>query len=264
MNVWCRARRLLAVLVVTAGCAQADMVEMAVTRDATIYSDVSALPLANGSGQYLFAGVNGPNNDGNVRRAMLYFDVLGVLPVGALVTSATLRVTVDRVPFGAPASDIFLHRATAGWGEGPSDPTGLEGTGATALTGDATWTDSFLGVTAWATPGGDFDAAASASLSAGDVGAYFFAAPQMVADINAWLLNPAANLGWFMVGDETGSRNARRFISGDLGDPDAEPLLVLGFVVVPEPGVLGLVLAGVMTLVARRIRRGAGSRSSWR
>jgi hypothetical protein len=247
--------RLVVLVLAVCGVAplRADVAEVFVSSDATLYSDLPAGSLANGSGQYFFAGVNGPNNDQNIRRALLMFDLTALIPPGALVTSATLRVTVDRVPTGAGPSDFTLHAASSGWGEGPSDPTGLEGTGTTAGPGDATWTEAFFGSTPWVLAGGDFAPTASAVQSIGGVGEYLFTGPGLLADVQGWVNDPGGNFGWFLLGDETGDRNARRFISGDLGDPDAEPLLLVGYLI-PEPSALALSLLGLALLRARRPR----------
>lgn len=234
------------------GSSAAAITEIFVTRDASIYSDASINELANGSGQYLFAGVTGENNSMSTRRALLYFDVGSVLPVGAVVTAATLRVTVEREAVGTGPSSASLHAAVSGWGEGPSDPLGSEGTGTAAQNGDATWQHAFFGGAAWTTPGGDFALSASASTTLSGLGNALFSAPGMIADINAWLAQPAVNFGWFLLVDETGQQNARRFSSRNLGDEDTAPMLTLDYYVVPEPSAMALLITAGIFLVVRR------------
>ena len=115
-----------------------------------------------------------------------------------MVTSATLRLNVDREPFGAAATEASLHTAEADWGEGSSNPIGPEGTGTSASLGDSTWTQSFHTVTDWTTDGGDFNATASDTESISGLGLVFFSSPQMMTDVQNWYDTPSQNFGWFL------------------------------------------------------------------
>ena len=62
----------------------------------------------------------------------------------------------------------------------------------------------------------------SASQSVGAVGTYTWAStPQMVADVQSWLNDPATNFGWLVKGDETTNITAKRFESSESGSPPA-------------------------------------------
>jgi hypothetical protein len=96
----------------------------------------------------------------DLRRGLLAFD-LSAVPDDAVVISATVTLFVSRT--NAVIQTVGLHRVLADWGEGDSDAPAEEGGGAAATAGDATWEYSFWEAQSWATPGGDFEAAPSAS-----------------------------------------------------------------------------------------------------
>src|SRR5919205_2968219 len=96
--------------------------------DNTIYSENNNV--SNGAGQNFFAGVT---NRGAIRRALLRFD-LSAIPAGAVVSSATLNLYVNRK--AAASQGIRIHKLTKDWGEGTSDATANEGRGAAATTND--------------------------------------------------------------------------------------------------------------------------------
>ena len=88
------------------------------------------------------------------------------------------------------------------------------------------------------TPGGqsgtDFVAAASGSLAIDDPGAYTVSAkPGMIADVAAWLANPAQNFGWILRGrPPVAAGSAKRIASREGGA--AAPQLTVEFTV-PAP-----------------------------
>ena len=41
----------------------------------------------------------------------------------------------------------------------------------------------------------------------------------MVADVQSWLVNPASNFGWLVLGDESGSGTAKRFDTRESASP---------------------------------------------
>src|SRR5437870_4427463 len=65
--------------------------------DNTIYQDNT--DNSNGAGQNLFAGNTGATSGNSPRRALLKFD-LSTIPAGALVTSASLSLVVNRTQAG--------------------------------------------------------------------------------------------------------------------------------------------------------------------
>jgi hypothetical protein len=120
-------------------------------------------------------------------------------------------------------------RARTGAGAG-SDAIGNEGRGAPALPGDVTWTHRFHEGEAWDNEGGDFVEAPSASLDVGRIGAYTFGSTQgMIADVQAWLDDPASNFGWLLKGDETRAKTAKRFDSRENIEEANRPVLVVPY-----------------------------------
>ena len=212
-------------------------------RDTTIYQDVDN---ANGAGTYLFAGNSAV---GESRRALLAFDTSNI-PLGAVITDASLQLRVSRVPpFLSGSHSFFLNRATADWGEAGSDAPNQEGTGAPAETGDATWNHAFYDSVFWATSGGDY-MSSSTAYSVGGLGTYSFSSLEMVNDIQFWLTQPTHNYGWFLLGEEMANGSAaigtaRRFNSSS--DPDSQPKLFITYEI-PEPQTGAIMTLGVMGL----------------
>lgn len=165
--------------------------------------------LSNGAGEWVFAGLT---NNGDARRALFAFAIADSLPASATVDSVVLSLTMSRAISGAVPN--ALHRVLADWGEGTSDGTCCgpgEGTGASATAGDATWLQRVFRTSAWTTPGGDFDASASATRNVDGVGTYTWRSSLMAADVQGWLDTPATNFGWIMLGDESASATAKRY-----------------------------------------------------
>ena len=175
-------------------------------KDNTIFSEGA---LSNGAGNHLFTGRTA---QGALRRALVSFDLSAQIPAGAQIQAVTLRLQMNKTRFGG-GSTVAAHRLLRDWGEAGSDASGQEGTGANAQAGDATWQRAFQGGEAWTTPGGDYQPAPSASTS-GSGNSFTWSSAQMVADVQAWVDDPAANFGWILIGQESAS-SARRFTSGE-------------------------------------------------
>jgi hypothetical protein len=218
-----RCLALSVALVAAAPCAWADTVTLTAVADATIYSNEEAL-LANGSGGSLFAG---NNSNLNTRRALVRFD-LSQVPAGATVTGATLYLHLAQSIAG-PQS-VHLHRAARAWNEGPSAPLGSGGRGAPPQTGDSTWLHTSYDTAFWSAPGGDFDATPSASAVVGDdIVDYTWSGAGLSADIQGWVADPASNLGWFVLGEESGPTTAKRFDARESAAQAARPRLVVTY-----------------------------------
>ena len=99
-------------------------------KDNTIWSTGNS----NGAGEFIFSG---NNQVGSTRRALLKFDVAGIVPAGAVVNNATLTLTLSKPNNGTQT--LNLHRLTADWGEGISNALGNEGGGTSPQSPDATW-----------------------------------------------------------------------------------------------------------------------------
>jgi hypothetical protein len=212
---------LLAGLSLTASVARAQVVDCVSMRDNTLFQTTDG-SLSDGAGPVFFAGDAGLVP----RRGLVRFDVAAAIPPGSVITGATLTLNLSQAP-NTNAVPMELHRVTADWGEGTSSTSA--GTGAPATPGDATWIHAFFPGTPWASAGGDFVSAASASRTVTGVGSYTWASAGMVADVQAWLDDPAHNDGWLVLGDEIGNNTARRFDSRENATPTNRPKLTVTY-----------------------------------
>jgi hypothetical protein len=159
---------------------------------------------------------------------VLKFDLAGALPAGAVVNGVTLTLNMSRTVAGF--TSVSLHPLSQDWGEGTSHASGNEGGGATATAGDATWVHTFFNTSSWATIGGDFAPAASATLLINAVGPYDFGSTAaMVADVEGWRSAPASNFGWILIGDESVTNTAKRFDSRSHPTSANRPRLTIDF-----------------------------------
>jgi hypothetical protein len=197
--------------------------------DNTLYEDAEG-DLANGSGAILLAGRTNAEFD-NIRRAVLFFDVSGELPHGAIVEAVTLRLYLERGNGGG--RDVRVHRMLADWGEGDSTVNG-GGLGAPAEPGDATWLHSFYPDGYWGRDGGRYVGRVSAVQRIGNgigdetdmPGTYVWeSTDRLVDDVRRWLRRPATNYGWILVGDESAPQTVKRFFSRESVEPDLRPRL---------------------------------------
>jgi hypothetical protein len=157
-------------------------------------------PDANfGSAVSMVSGKIGSNGNGEIRRALFRFDLTGQVPQGATITGASLSVTVVKVPLSPINSNFDVYRLIRPWDEGT-----------------VTWNSASSGV-AWDSPGaegpGDFIPTASSFVFVSGLATYTFPAfDALLADIQAWVDNPATNFGWLLVSeDETDFKTARHF-----------------------------------------------------
>jgi len=208
------------------------------TQDNTLYESATGAT-SNGSGPHLS------------RRGVLAFDLTAITP-GTPIASAELTLSLNLEPGGATATDITAHSLNSAWGEGASDAGLPGGTGAASQPGDATWLHTFFNTTTWGTPGGDFTAAPSATTTVDNPGTYTWTGSVLASDVQMWVDDPASNNGWILVGDETGTRNARRF---DSREGDSPASLAVTFGAVPEPATIGLFGFGTLLLLSLNAKR---------
>ena len=202
-----------------------DEISLLPLQDTTIFQENGSLQ--NGAGAHLFSGATAGRNGGAPRRLLLSFDVAGNLPAGAVVTGATLSMTVNRVPGGAVENQFGLHRLTQQWIPGTGDANGQEGRGIAAGDG-ATWTTT--GSADWETPGGDFVEAVSSAALVGSRDVYVWPSTEtLVGDLQAWLDAPDSNFGWILIGDEETMRTAKRFASSVNPTEADRPTLTIEF-----------------------------------
>ena len=230
--------------------AHGNLVSMSASRDATLYQSSDG-SLANGAGQYLFAG---RTNQNLARRSVLWFDIAAFVPSDATVTSVRLILNLTQANGGNRI--LTVHRALTAWTTGASDPENTEASGAPALAGDATWLHASANGTGggalWQNAGGDF-AGASASLLTTTAGLQTWSSAGLVADVQTALANPSTNLGWFILGDESVAGTARRFDSADSAAfGGIVPRLEIEFTLVPTPAAAALLALGAVARVRRR------------
>ncbi|MDH3786222.1 MAG: hypothetical protein OEV00_12960, partial [Acidobacteriota bacterium] len=224
-------------LILVGGVTWADSVQIAPTRDNTLYEPVSQVGFqdtSNALGPNLFSGKvkDALNNSGQVavRRAVLYFDVAGAVPPGATINAVQLTLVANRVKqntgFNAP-----LHRLQSDWGQGTSNTgNSQQGRGDTPTTNDPTWQHTFYSSQIWGTPGGDFSATISGTTTVGGNGSYSWGSTStMVSDVQGWLDVPTQNFGWILIVDESQIETAKRFASvnnTDNGGADRPSLFI--------------------------------------
>jgi hypothetical protein len=203
-----------------------DTTTLEAVRDVTLYEGDGEL--ANGAGSYLFTGRTEARNGAVERRALLAFDIAAAVPAGSTITEASLELTMSKTRAGTQT--VELHRVTESWSEGPSDASGEEGGGAAAGASDATWVHREYPDTDWATVGGSYAAAISASLQVDGNGAYTWSSTaELVADAQMWLDDPSGNYGWALVIPNPGTGSAKRFNSREHGTAASRPRLTISY-----------------------------------
>lgn len=146
-------------------------------------------------------------------RGLLRFD-LSSLPATAVVTSATVTVSVTRSRAGGAEHPHRLHRLLTPWDEMM-----------------ASWFDS--GSSGWV--GGDFLEDLDASISLADIGNFTFASSaELVATVRLWQTNSAANHGWILINGEESTPGTARRISAREASSD-RPTLTIGYSEPPPP-----------------------------
>lgn len=190
--------------------ASADIISLSATVDNCIYEEDEFL--SNGEGDHFFSG---NNMSGDTRRGVMMFDVAGSLPAGAIIQSASLKLYCSMTI--ASSHQVSLHRLTTSFGEGQSHAIMGEGGGAPHATNDATWAHTFWDIQTpqfWTTPGGDFIATPSSTLTVSGTGSYTWASANMADDVQAMLDDPANAVGWIVKHDnESGTQTAKRYDS---------------------------------------------------
>ncbi len=246
-------RRFLAIFVVASGVqsslALAEIRQIFPVKDNTLFQDPDGL-LSNGSGHYLFAGRTDQTDSFSRRRALLQFELAGMIPTGSQVISASLQMYMSRT--STSSTSVALHRALASWGEGASDAPKEEGTGAPAVPGDATWLHRVYDDLLWSSPGGDFDPSESQFITVVGLGNYTWPSnAAMVADVQNWVDHPQNNFGWIVIGTEVIAQTAKRFNSREHPDATRRPTLVVEYAPpVPASSAVSLLFFGVSLTVA--------------
>ncbi|MCG8409587.1 MAG: CHRD domain-containing protein [Phycisphaerales bacterium] len=217
----------LAVAITISQAASADVADIGPSKDNTLYEDPAG-GLSNGSGFGFFAGKTFQDPSADVKRGLIAFDVAVAVPPGSVINNVTLTLHMSKTIAGSEL--VSLHRALADWGEGTSVASGGGGAGGAATVGDATWLHTFFDTDFWANPGGDFEPTPSATVDVGNVGFYTWTStPQMVADVQSWLDDPANNFGWMLIGNEINAPTAKRFDTKENPSVTVRPRLTIDF-----------------------------------
>ncbi len=230
-----RGWRLLLGIGVMALCLVSDVGAVTVTleasQDNTLYENDNGT-LSNGAGQYWFAGRNGFMGGGIILRGLIQFDVADLIPPGSTITSVELSLHASSPELHT--GTVTLHRVLSPWGEGTSMAPMGEGGGGASTEGDATWIHTHFDTELWETPGGDFvpDPSVSYPLTANGPQAIGTTA-EMVADVQAWLDNPASNNGWLMRQTDEPTSSAIRFDSRQHSNLAVRPSLKVEFTLPP-------------------------------
>jgi hypothetical protein len=183
----------------------ADTVSLPPQKDNTLYEDGLGL-LSNGHGIYLFAGRTGAPS---LRRGLIAFD-LTPIPANATITAVSLTLYLSKTHGGS--ASVSLSKVSRAWGEGASDAGEPGGQGIQSEPNDATWFHTFYDTSFWNTVGGDFSSTISATTTVNAVNTtYTWSGSGLIADVQAWVSNPAINFGWVIRGNETSSGKAHRF-----------------------------------------------------
>lgn len=206
----------------------AEQVSIEANADNTLYEDAEG-SVSNGSGAIMVAGRNNGEVD-SIRRAVLYFDVSGNIPYGAVVESVALKLYLNKGNGGV--REMRLHRLLADWGEGTSTVNG-GGQGAPAQPGDATWLHTFYPDSFWGSDGGRYVGRVSATQQVGTAGggndlagSYTWqSTDRLVDDVRRWLDRPEKNYGWILVGDESVPQTAKQFVSRESVNDAMRPML---------------------------------------
>lgn len=243
-------------MLLLAAPAAAEIITLGASRDNTLIQVPTAgsPQFSNGRGPTLFVGRNNGADGTFRRRGLIFFDVAGLIPEGSIITSVSLTLQVTNPGIGADV--VQLRRLVSDWGEGGS--IGGGGQGAPAQPPDATWFYNRFDTGFWSTPGGDFAGAASASTLVSGLGLHTWTTtPMLVADVQGWLDNPAANFGWLMLGEESDARNVHGFATREAAGAAGPQLTIEYTAAIPEPGSAGLLAVGVICVVgyARSRRR---------
>lgn len=208
---------MVAVATLAAGAGGGDGVRAA-TVVATPVADnwMSETPL--GPPPFGFNPVRAGTTGAGVRvRGIFRFDLGGMIPVGAVVRSATFTVQVTQVPsFDAQNSLFELRRVQQGWEEA-----------------SVSWNERSAG-SAWNSPGasspGDVAGTASATAFVSSGGSYTFGSSAvMVADIQAWVNAPGTNFGWLLQTQSELTPGTARLFASREADATIRPSLNVTF-----------------------------------
>jgi len=229
---------LLTVLLVIAESASslAATITIVAANDNTLIETGStdAAQRTNGGGFGIYVG---RTSQGFRRRGLIKFNVAAAVPAGATITSAALTLNFEFTSEGN-SRVLTLRRLLKDWGEGTIAGGAGGGGGNPPNLGDATWKYTAYNTSQWTSPGAGSDgndrsATISASQTVGIFSPEFITwgpTPELAADVQFWLDNPASNFGWIIISPESSNRASRRFSSRESEIPEWWPALTISYV----------------------------------
>ena len=245
-----------AVLLAFNGAASAATVALTPVSDTALFEQQPDFNF--GWQQDLPAGTVGPAAATLRSRLLLRFELASAVPSNAVLRSASLRLTVTRVPDGTPVNSTFaLHRMLRPWIEGEKEG-GLPG-GAQATAGEPTWNARSFPDEAWGQPGGesgiDYSTDVLSSERIQGAGEYVFEFGQaQMNHFEEWRRNPESNFGWILLSQaEAEPKSARRFGSREHSQPATRPTLVLDYDLpsISQPTITGISVSTNQNVVVR-------------
>ena len=199
----------------------------------------------NNLGGSTFVNAGTAGQIGARNRGLYKFDFRSI-PPNSKIKSAAVTLEVVQEPGSGGISSMFdLHRLLKSWGEGDKYTNVSPGLGVSATVDEATWNSRFaLTTNTWTSPGASNDYATAVSSSTPVYGVadfpHFNSTPQMIADVQMWLDNPASNFGWLLKSEsEATAKTARGFGSREFAgaDVNSPPYVAVEFV--PPPTIFG-------------------------
>ncbi len=180
---------------------RADSITLTPIADTSLFESIPDNNL--GAQSFLEAGVIKPSGALKRLRGLVRFD-LSQIPTNAVISNATLRVTVVLNNTNTTPELLELHRMLQPWTEGnKSGGTNEAGIlGAPATDGESTWNHRQYPSLAWASPGGsngvDFVTGASSTLLVYSTSNYTFSSGLLATDVRQWVANGVTNFGWML------------------------------------------------------------------
>lgn len=210
---------------------RADSVTLTPVADTTL---VETAPDNNlGAQTFLEVGVIETSGTFERLRGLVRFD-LSQIPTNAVISNATLRVTVVLNSTNRFPESPELHRMLQPWTEGNKSGGTDEASilGAPATDGESTWNHRQYPSLAWASPGGsngvDFVNRASGTIFVYSTSNYTFSSSLLATDVRQWVTNAASNFGWMLkstIENNLTFGAARRF--GSREDASNAPVLTV-------------------------------------
>ena len=181
---------------------------------------------AAGASTELFAGQIGGLGSNALRRALIKFELAGLVIDTANIDSVKVYFFSTKNSSSTDRTHT-LHKLTKDWGEGTS--VNSQGKPGTASTGEATWDFAKSTSTAWSTKGGDFVSDASGSATVSTVSSVLFSSnnKMLEKDVISWIKSPNSNNGWIMKGDEQNSKSIKWFASRTNQTESRRPRLLI-------------------------------------